>query len=164
MRGDKAVQLEYAKTIALRMLASRDHSREEIRNKLGKKGISLEEIETVIHDLEKQKFINDARYAERLALYFAKEKNQSSPWILTKLLQKGIPEDLAQEVVEKTEKTFSLHDRLCNLMQKKLADRSSKQISLKEKSQIARSLRQSGFDWEAIQEMFKEIGGFPEEC
>ncbi|MFT3805379.1 regulatory protein RecX [Arenimonas sp.] len=51
---------------ALGLLVRREHSRRELKRKLGARGISQEETETALSVLAKQDFQNDQRFAEAL--------------------------------------------------------------------------------------------------
>ncbi|MBN4080346.1 regulatory protein RecX [Beggiatoa alba] len=49
---------------AIRMLAGREHSGFELRNKLNKKGYAVKDIESLIALLVKDKYLDDARFTE----------------------------------------------------------------------------------------------------
>ncbi|MEW5765427.1 MAG: regulatory protein RecX [Acidobacteriota bacterium] len=56
-----------AEGAALRLLALREHSREEIRAKLARRGFPGEEVERALDRLEQAGHLSDARFAEALA-------------------------------------------------------------------------------------------------
>lgn len=52
---------------ALGLLVRREHSRRELRHKLGRRGVESSEIEAALETLSRQDFQNDARFAHALA-------------------------------------------------------------------------------------------------
>ncbi|MBI5969432.1 MAG: regulatory protein RecX [Deltaproteobacteria bacterium] len=154
---------ESAGESALRLLAIRDHSREEIRSKLQAKGFGAEEIERVLRDLVARGILDDFRYAQRLALSLTEEKLLGPQRIRQKLFQRGIPANLAQEAIEKAEETLAASERLQKVLRMKLQGRNLGQVLPKEKKQLVNYLRQRGFLWEDIWEAFQEAGALEEE-
>ena len=53
------------KARAMRLLARREHSREELRRKLAARAQEGDDIEAVLDDLQKRGWLSDARYAEQ---------------------------------------------------------------------------------------------------
>jgi regulatory protein len=52
------------RAIAMRLLAVREHSRAELRRKLGQKGFTATEIETVLDEFAARRLQSDARYVQ----------------------------------------------------------------------------------------------------
>ena len=163
MRKKSSGKAQKAEESALRLLAQRDHSREEIRRKLQARGFTPEEIEKALKWLEEREFLDDLRYAQKLAFSLAKEKLLGPQRIRQKLFQKGIPAGLVKEVVEKADETLAAGERLQIAMRMKLKGRSPEEIFPDERRKLAGYLRQRGFSWEDIREAFQETGGFTEE-
>ena len=163
MRNERPKSRENAKECALRLLAKRDHSREELRRKLSAKGFAPEEIEEVLQKLETGGVLNDGRYAQRLAFYLAQEKLFGPQRITQKLFQKGIPADLIQEAMAKAEEGVATNARLRVVLGMKLKGRSLACLIPNERRKLANYLRQRGFLWEDIQEAIHEAGGRTEE-
>ncbi len=152
-----------AEGIALRLLSFRDHSREELRRKLIARKISAPEAEEALERLERQGFLDDARYARRLAAHLSKEKLVGNQRILQKLIQKGIHSDCIQEAREEAERDFPSRERIKRLLQRKLKNRVPSELSIQEKTKLGRYFYQQGFSWSEIQEAFHLAGGFSEE-
>jgi len=152
-----------AEESALRLLAVRDHSRHEIRSKLKAKGFGAEEIERVLQDLVARSFLDDSRYAQRLAFSLAQEKLLGPQRIRQKLFHRGIPANVAEKAIEKAEETLTASERLQKVLRMKLKGRSLGQILPQEKKKLINHLRQRGFLWEDIGEAFQEAGGLEEE-
>ena len=163
MRKKSSGKAQKAEESALRLLAQRDHSREEMRRKLQARGFTPEEIEKTLKWLEEREFLDDLRYAQKLAFSLAKEKLLGPQRIRQKLFQKGIPAGLVKEVVEKADETLAAGERLQIAMRMKLKGRSPEEIFPDERRKLAGYLRQRGFSWEDIREAFQETGGFTEE-
>ncbi len=163
MRKKSSGKAQKAEESALRLLAQRDHSREEIRRKLQARGFTPEEIEKALKWLEEREFLDDLRYAQKLAFSLAKEKLLGAQRIRQKLFQKGIPAGLVKEAVEKADETLAAGERLQIAMRMKLKGRSPEEIFPDERRKLAGYLRQRGFSWEDIREAFQETGGFTEE-
>jgi regulatory protein len=163
MRKKSSAKAQKAEESALRLLARRDHSREEMRRKLQVRGFTPEEIEKALKWLEEREFLDDLRYAQKLAFSLAKEKLLGPQRIRQKLFQKGIPAGLVKEAVEKADETLAAGERLQIAMRMKLKGRSPEEIFPDERRKLAGYLRQRGFSWEDIREAFQETGGFTEE-
>ncbi len=163
MRKKSSGKAQKAEESALRLLAQRDHSREEMRRKLQARGFTPEEIEKALKWLEEREFLDDLRYAQKLAFFLAKEKLLGPQRIRQKLFQKGIPAGLVKEAVEKADETLAAGERLQIAMRMKLKGRSPEEIFPDERRKLAGYLRQRGFSWEDIREAFQETGGFTEE-
>lgn len=149
--------------VALRLLARRDYSREELRQKLTKKGFALAEIEEVLAKLSAAQLLNDGQYAQRLASYYGREKFWGPGRIKQKLREKGIAEELAQEVIAQEEKNFPAVEKLRALLKKKLKKRTLGELAPKEIRKLNHYLYRHGFDWEEIMDILKKEGGLTEE-
>ncbi len=156
-------EVRKAEESALRFLAQRDHSRQEIQRKLRIKGFTPEEIEKALKWLEERGSLDDLRYAQKLAFSLAQEKLLGPQRISQKLFQKGIPAELAREAVERADEALAASERLRIIMSRKLGGRSLGEIFPSERRKLASYLRQRGFLWEDIWEAFQEAGGFTEE-
>lgn len=152
-----------AEEFALRLLARKDYSRAEMRQKLLQKGFPLGEIENVLHKLSVQQLLNDPCYAQRLANYYAREKLWG-PWrIKHKLQEKGICPEVAEEAVAREEKNFPATERLKKFLEKKLKNRTLSKFSKEEKKKLTNQLYRHGFSWEEIFHTLSREGGLTEE-
>ena len=160
---EPAGNLKNAEEIALRLLAKRDYSREEMRHKLTAKGFPFREIDDTLRKLEDRKILDDFRYAQHLAIALAREKGLGPQRIRQKFFQKGIPADLAQGAMALAESTLSVNDRLQNIIESKLKGRRLEELTLSEKRRLTDTLHRKGFPWEDIQEAMRESGGLTDE-
>jgi regulatory protein len=136
---------------ALKILLARPHFEAELRNKLLAKNIAEEDIDPIIEDLKKRRYINDD---EQVVLYIAElsRKGFGSYQIVNKLVQKGFDPDKAQALAEKHFPREAEKENLLNLLRKKKLD--PKKISdIKEKKKLFDSLHRKGFSAELIMEV-----------
>lgn len=152
-----------AEEFALRLLARKDYSCAEIRQKLVQKGYPLGEIENVLQKLSALQLLNDLRYAQRLANYYGGEKLWG-PWrIKHKLQEKGISPKVTEEVVAQEEKIFPAEEKLKKFLEKKLKNRTLPEFSKEEMKKLANQLYRLGFSWEEIFVILNREGGLAEE-
>ena len=80
---------------ALRLLARREHSRAELARKLRTYASPEEELETLLEDLSRRKFLSDERYAESRA--HALSRKYGAARIAHELRAKGLGKELAEQ-------------------------------------------------------------------
>jgi regulatory protein len=158
-----AVFLQSAEESALRLLARRDYSREEMRRKLTGKGFPSGEIDDTLRKLEIKKILDDFRYARHLAIAFVKEKFLGPQQMSQIFFQKGIPADLAKAAMAIADATLPVNERVKHIMRMKLKGRLLEELAPNEKRKLVDTLRRKGFLWEDIQEAIQETGGFTDE-
>ena len=83
-----------AEETAFRLLARRDHSLKELRQKLLIRKISSAEADDVLQELSARGLLDDARYARKAAFHLGSEKLLGPRRIREKLTLKGIAPDL----------------------------------------------------------------------
>lgn len=138
---------------ALKILLNRPHFEAELRNKLISKNISHEDIEPILEDLKKRKYINDDEQAK---LYIAElsRKGFGSYYIVNKLAQKGIDYDKAQSLVDKLfDKDIEL-ENIRKIISKKRIDL-KKLSDINEKKKLFDFLKNRGFSIEQIMNVIK---------
>lgn len=135
---------------AVYSLAMREHSRQEIHNKLKRKDFSADvDLEALLDELERQNYLSDARYAES---YISSRSSKGYGFlkIRQELQQRGVSSQLIYEAQEKLEiDWFALAQQQ---RQKKYGD--SKPANFKEKAKQMRFLSGRGFSHEEIQHSF----------
>jgi regulatory protein len=134
-----------------------------MRSKLAAKGFPPDEIEFALGKLDANHLLDDFRYAQRLASFLAKEKFLGPQRIRRRMLQKGIPEELAQAALATAEDSFPTKERVQKVMQIKLKGRLLEEMTIKEKKKLVDTLHWKGFSWEDIREAFQGSGGWKEE-
>ncbi len=148
---------------ALRLLGARDYSLEGLRRKLLGKGVGAPEAEGILRRLESLRLVDDERFGKRMASYCTNEKLWGPRRVLQKLLEKGVPLELARALADAASQEGSSRERLRKVLGSKLKGKSVEGISPREKIRLANLLFRRGFPWDDIMEVLKEGGGFTEE-
>lgn len=84
---------------AYRILSRRDHSREELREKLVRREFSSSEIEAALARLENQGYLNDSELAKNLVRHYQKFRRMGLAAIRSHLFRKGISEEAIGEAL-----------------------------------------------------------------
>ena len=85
---------------ALSLLAQREHSVEEIKQKLLSKGYNKNEIEGDIKKLKDENFLSDSRFCQVYIRSRLKKNPEGKAVLVLRLKQKGISSDLARREVD----------------------------------------------------------------
>lgn len=88
MRGNRSTEVADPRACAERLLAVRDHGREELRRKLLKRGCAPGAVELVLDDLAGRGVLDDARFIREFARQ-ALEKGHGPAYIRAKLVSRG---------------------------------------------------------------------------
>ena len=91
-----------ARNSAMRLLASREHSRAELRGKLVGRGFENDSVEELLQGLEDQDLLSDERFAMSLIASRA-ETGYGPKRIDLELRNRGVSEELAREALAKAE-------------------------------------------------------------
>jgi len=131
--------------------------KEDIRQKLKDYNISDSEREWILQKLEKEKFVDDERYAG----YFVKDKFRLNKWgkikIRHALIMKKISEEIIHEVLgEIDEKDYS--DVLMNLIRQKNTGLKDNNIFTR-KGKLLRYVTQKGFEPDRVHEAIDKVLG-----
>jgi regulatory protein len=127
---------------ALQLLTRRDHSRAELKAKLGAQAESEEELEAVLNALQAERLLSDHRYAsQRVAARAARYGNAR---LKQELRQSGVSdEEIAEALPEAGDET-----ERCHAVWMKKFGQSPK--SAEERAKQLRFLQYRGFSGEAI--------------
>jgi len=141
---------------AIRFLARRAHSVQELREKLVKKGYDLISISRLLEELKNKKYLNDQEYA-KLLVKDELQLRKSGPLLLKqKLISKGIAPALRDDLIKNLcTDEIQIHNCL-QLGQKKLHTLTKKPVA-KQKQQVVSYLKTKGYNWETIQKVLSEL-------
>ena len=114
-------ELRKAKGIALRMLAYRDRSKQEVRDKLRQKGISVSAIENVVELFTGYGYLNDQTFAHRLARNLLETKNWGFSRIGAALRDRGLAPDLVQETVTQLKADYPEEQTALQIMKRRFS-------------------------------------------
>ena len=132
-----------ARQVAVSLLAGRDYSRQQIKQKLEAKGFEADEIETVLCACEQSGYIDDKRFAQsRLRSHIY--KGHGPIRIKQAMMLKGLSSELVSQVMHESDcGWFELAKQKA---QKKYADKPI--VDYKDKTKRIRFLMGQGFDYE----------------
>src|SRR3989304_3033472 len=135
-----------ARALALRMLARREHGRQELCNKLLRKGCDAALAEEVVNKLEGERLVSDDRFMESL-IQARRNRGYGPVRIQKELQEKGVmPEVIARSLDPNGPEGFE-HAR--RVHRKKFGPRVPKSYS--ERARQARFLQYRGFTYDQIQ-------------
>jgi Uncharacterized protein conserved in bacteria len=136
---------------AVRLLARREHSVEELRRKLVTKGYPAETIEPVIQKLTGKRLVSDERFTSSFVHHHAK-RGQGPVRIRAELRQQGIADSQAEEALRSAEVDWVQLAR--EVRRRKFG--TSPPRSPGERAKQARFLQYRGFDAEQLRAAFRE--------
>lgn len=136
---------------ALNLLARRDYTQHELKQKLKNKGFSLVEMEPIIIDLIHAGLINDQRFTENY-IYSRRTKGYGPIRISIELQHFGVSEDVIAEHLEITDNAWFTEVR--KVWQKHFKGKLA--TDYKDRAKQMRYLQYRGFTQEHIESIFKE--------
>lgn len=137
-----------ALTSAFNIIARRDHSLCELKDKLIRKGFDLEDAEKAILRLQELDYLDDTRYAEGLIRYNQSIKRLGPVRIRLLLLRKGIHDDIISKAFD-CYSTELEQENLKHIIHYKTNAGESKE-------KIFRYLIQKGYNYESFSELLRE--------
>lgn len=134
---------------AFRLLSYRSRTEKEMSERLRRKGFSLSKIDRLISEFRDRKMLCDREFAQSWVENRLRLRPRGSGLLIRELMAKGVPEDIARQVVGEA---FSDSDEEDIAYQ--LADRHrqrfSRENSVDRKRKICNFLRYRGFSPDAI--------------
>lgn len=97
---------------ALFLLDYKNYSSKELKDKLRRKGIEPEFIDSAVEKVTGLGLVNDEKYARAVARSLFERKGMSRERIYMELVAKGIPRDIAQETVDDEEIFLDFEPRM----------------------------------------------------
>ncbi|MFC1589043.1 regulatory protein RecX [Pseudomonadota bacterium] len=137
-----------AKQVAVRLLARREHSAEEIRQKLAKREFDASEIATAVVELQQGDWQSDERFAEAYVRY-RRMKGFGPVRIASELRERGVDEQIANRYLYADDGVWL--QALEQEYQKKY--QGTKFEDFKEKAKRMRFLQYRGFTIDQINEV-----------
>ncbi|MDE1460365.1 regulatory protein RecX [Spartinivicinus poritis] len=134
---------------ALRLLARREHSAQELKQKLKSRTFAGEQVELVLEELREADYLSDQRAAEMIFRRCI-EKKLGPKRIQLEMQQKGIDQSLVEQVLQANQDIDWLQLASIALAKKFNPEPAANDLPLMAKKQ--RYLIQRGFDFEVIQQ------------
>ena len=151
-----------AKTVeaaAVRLLSGREHSIEELRRKLVRKGYPPQTIDPVIQKLAGKRLVSDERFTANFVHHHAK-RGQGPLRIRAALRQQGIADSQVDEALQSADVDWVQLAR--EVRRRKFGAVSPR--SLGERAKQARFLQYRGFDAEQLRAAFRDESGDGEDA
>jgi regulatory protein len=150
---DKTIQ--EAVRDAIRFLGLRAHGGAELAAKLKKKGFEAETVDAAISRLESLGLIDDKGFAAGFMESLAKRKPEGRFRARARLLQKGLSEELVDDVL----RDYDAAAMCMAAAEKKMRSLSGTPEARRKK--LETFLRNRGFDWSSISETLSMLGEPP---
>ncbi len=137
---------------ALDLLARREHSRLELRQKLLQRGFPIDLIEPALDRLSEERLLDEGRYAELYACSRA-DKGYGPLRIARELRERGVPEAMVAATLAALEDDWQ--PKLRELHRKRF--KSPIPADTAERMRQTRVLRQHGFTLDQIKHLFETV-------
>jgi regulatory protein len=139
---------------AVRLLARREHSTEELRRKLLTKGYPAETIGPVIEKLAGKRLVSDERFVASFVHHHAR-RGQGPVRIRAELRQQGIPDSHVEEALRSADIDWA---QLAREVRRRRFGATAPR-ALGERAKQARFLQYRGFDAEQLRAAFRDESG-----
>lgn len=140
-----------------RYLSRRDHSSFELKEKVGKKGYSKNDIDQVVQNLANKGYLND----ESFAIKFVEEKTELNQWgpkkIKSHLYKKGIDRKIIENVLSQQTDDLQQQQICVDLVLKRKRHFLREEDAYKRKQKIYRYLAGRGFSGSVIKKSLPRI-------
>lgn len=143
---------------ALRYLQSRLHSRSELRRKLLRREYGESVIDSVLDDLVRLGYVDDARFAKTRAMSAAEHRHYGRRRAFMELMRAGVDAAVADDALEQV---YSAHDSLdtARRLAEKQAPRLRKLDPTVARRRLAGMLQRRGFDYEDVKAVIDQVLG-----
>jgi len=148
----KEDHLQQAKDQAMRYLSARSHSRQELIQKLRRKGYQLDVIHCALNDLEKIDLLNDEQFARLFIQNEIRLRLISRELLRHKLLSKGISRDFCDSLLEEMYPA-ELENEIIRTLTEKFIKLHSHYQGKELKKRLVNFLRNKGFQWDLIHQV-----------
>ena len=146
---------------AYRLLAYRDRSVSEIRERLKQKEFQPDVIGSVVEELTSLGYLDDEKFAKTWSGALARNKKVGPRYILSALAKKGIKRDIAQNAVAKLfDEPAAEEKEIKALVEQKTSLYKRSLTPLQKKKRIYNFLIRRGFSYHAVMQVIgrREFG------
>ena len=147
---------QQAINVAVRLLARRDHTRYEIRQKLKRRGFGSDEILAAVAECERLNYIDDERTA---GVYIGQLVRRGFGFrrIAIELKKKGLQGRRIEDILEQQRVEIDEREIARHVLQKKMKSFERETDRKKKRDKIYRFLDYRGFNRSIISELIKEV-------
>lgn len=153
----EAENLVAIREACFRYLSGRDHSSSELKQKVGKKGYSKEDIDLVVQNLADKGYLNDESFAAK----FVQEKTELNQWgpkkIRSHLYKKGVDRRIIENVLSEQTDDLQQQQICVDLVLKRKRYFLREEDVYKRKQKIYRYLAGRGFSGSVIKKSLPRI-------
>lgn len=151
---------------ALNLLSYRDHSQKEMRQKLTRKGVSEEQIQSSLDKLTEYGLMNEERFAQRVYEGWLAKRVYGRQHLVAELQKKGVPKAYISEILSQftdareQERAQAASEQFCKANRKKIANGlHSEDSKAKQKlyAMAARYLAARGFSSKYLELLWEQI-------
>jgi regulatory protein len=135
---------------AMKYLGARLHSRAELRKKLVRREYGDPVIDSVLDDLARMGYVDDARFAKTKALSAAEHKHHGRRRAYMELIKAGVKKDIADAALDEVYDDKSDSLAAARHLAEKKAPSLRKLDPLTARRRLAGMLQRRGFDYETI--------------
>ncbi len=147
----RAAEYRYAYSKALDFISRRDYCAKELFRKL-RISVDAEAAEAAVERAVELGLINDEVYAQRLAEELLNQKGMSPNFIKSELLRRGVPREIAKDVVEALD--IEPRERIILLLNGKYSNRLSDEKSYQK---TFNALLRLGYGYSDIRSAMREV-------
>ena len=143
-----------------KLLLAKDYTERQLREKLENDGYPEEIIEKTVAQLKKEKYLDDARYAENFIYFRAKEKSKSR--LFMDLASRGVSRDEAESIYERLLDAGDIDEEeeaALRFLKKKHVNPSD--LEYEEREKLFASMMRKGFSYDSVKRALKQM---EEEC
>ncbi len=150
-------ELETAKKRAMYLLGARDYSSRELLEKL-MKNYSREVCEEAVSQMKEYGYLDDRRYADKLARKFVEVRKYGKNRAKMMMIQKGLSPSLADEALSRYS-ADDMVEEIRAVIEKKYMDRLSADGTegMKEMQKVMAALARRGYGYEDIRSAISRI-------
>ena len=141
---------------SLRFLSFRPRSEKEVRDNLEKKKVSESVIELIVHKLKEQKFLDDKAFTNWWIEQRTLIKLRPKRIIKLELRQKGIDDELINELLDKIDETVPDVTLAKRIVEKKISKYKDLE-PFEKRNKLGRFLASKGFNYDTIKDALKDL-------
>jgi len=144
------------KNSALRLLSYRMRSKAELSQRLLQKKYGINQVATVIAELEKKGYINDREFSAAFVRDRVKNKKLGPIAVRNDIMSHQISPEILEEIMENIYHEFPQEQLILSIIEK----RSKIQIEKndKERKKLIDHLKRKGYHWSSMQPILAETG------
>lgn len=135
---------------ALRLLTGRDYSVAGIRRKLAARDVAEDDLETVIHRLQREGWLDDRRYAERFAASALSSGRYYGVRLRLEMRRRGFAPDVVNETLEPLLAESDEMSEVRSVTERRYPGFSYSAANDRDKRRVVGFLQRRGFGFSAI--------------